>query len=156
MADRQHQDQHPNYDRLDALFRGDVYADRLGATLDDWGGGWSRVRWTPTTGHHNFGDIVHGGAVFSAGDVAFSVASNSWGRRAVALSVDTHFLAAPDAGVELIAVGRERSRTRRTGSYQIEVSADERPVASLHCMVYRMDAWFFGEDEWPEGWRRTH
>lgn len=149
-------DAHPNYDRLDELFRGDRYAAGLGAELLDWGGGWSRVRYVPIEDHHNFGGIVHGGAVFSVGDVAFSIASNSWGRRAVALAIDTHFLAAPTLGRSIEAEARERSRTRRTASYQIELTDGQHPVASLHAMVYRLPAWFFAEDDWPEDWRATH
>lgn len=147
---------HPNRERLDALFRDDRYAATLGIELDDWGGGWSRVRYTAVADHHNFGDIAHGGSVFSVGDVAFSIASNSWGRRAVALTIDTHFLAAPTVGTALVAEATERARTRRTASYQIEVRDGERPVASLHAMVYRLDDWFFGEEAWPEAWRRSH
>lgn len=150
-------EQHPNYDRLDELFRADRYASGLGAELIDWGGGWARVAWTPDAGHRNFGELVHGGAVFSLGDVAFSVASNSWGRRAVALSIDTHFLAAPELGVSIVADARERARSRRTASYQIELAtSDGAPVASLHAMVYRLSGWFFGEDAWPDDWRAAH
>lgn len=148
--------EHPNYERLDELFRGDRYAAGMGVEILDWGGGWSRVRYAPTDEHHNFGGIVHGGAVFSVGDVAFSIASNSWGRRAVALTIDTHFLAAPVIGQPIVAEANERSRTRRTASYQIELTHDDGPVASLHAMVYRLPKWFFGEDAWPEDWLRTH
>lgn len=147
---------HPNRERLDDLFRADRYAAGLGIELEDWGGGWSRVRYTAVDDHHNFGGIAHGGSVFSVGDVAFSIASNSWGRRAVALTVDTHFLAAPEPGTALVAEARERSRTQRTASYQIEVTGDGRPVASLHAMVYRLDSWFFGSDAWPSSWRDHH
>lgn len=149
-------DDHPNYDRLDELFRGDRYASGLGTELLDWGGGWARVRYVPTGEHHNFGGVVHGGAVFSVGDVAFSVASNSWGRGAVALAIDTHYLAAPTLGSPVTAEATERSRTRRTASYQIELSDEAGPVASLHAMVYRLPKWFFGEDAWPDEWVASH
>lgn len=148
--------QHPNRERLDALFRSDAYAGKMGVELLDWGGGWSRVRWTPEEQDENFGGVVHGGAVFSAGDVAFSIASNSWGRRAVALTVDTHFLGAPTPGLPVEAIGRERKRTRRTASYLIEVTAEGAAIASLHAMVYRLSDWFFGIDAWPADWLESH
>lgn len=149
--------EHPNVDRLDRLFRSDAFAGLLGIELVEWSGGSAEVRFTPSEGHHNFGGVTHGGAVFSVGDVAFSVASNSWGRRAVALAIDTHFLAAPTPGEPLTARATERSRSRRTASYQIEVAAaDGTPVASLHAMVYRLHTWFFGEDAWPDAWREAH
>jgi len=135
------------------LFRGDRFAASIGATLEDWGPGWSRVRWTPGPEHTNFAGSVHGGALFTFGDVAFAVACNSWGPQAVALSVDAHFLAAVEPGTELVATGTERSRTRRTGSYHLDVHAGDRQVASLHAMAYRSSVWHLGEDAWPDAWR---
>lgn len=148
--------QHPNHPALDELFRGDGFGRLLGAELQDWGGGWARVGWTPHDEHVNFGGVVHGGAVFGVGDYAFAVASNSWGRVAVALTVDVQFLCGVQSGVTLTAEARERSRSRRTGAYLIEVRDPERLVASLHAMVYRVDAWHLGEDAWDEGWRASN
>ena len=149
-------DEHPNRDRLDELFRADPYALQLGISIEDWGGGWCRARYEPVEEHHNFAGIAHGGSVFSVGDVAFSVASNSWGRRAVALTVDTHYLAVPEVGTGLVAEARERSRTRRTASYQVEIGDPRGAVASLHAMVYRLESWFFGEESWPDDWVEAH
>ena len=144
---------HPNRGALTELFGRDTFAASLGATLDDWGTGWARVRWTPGQDHRNFAGTVHGGALVSVADVAFAVACNSWGRAAVALQVDTHFLDAARAGEHLVATATERSRSRRTGSYQLDVHAGGRLVASLHAMAYRTSAWHLGEDAWPAAWR---
>jgi acyl-CoA thioesterase len=147
---------HPNWPDLDRLFRGDGFARGMGAELDDWGGGWSRVGWTPSAEHLNFGGVVHGGAVFGVGDYAFAVASNSWGRVAVALSVEVQFLRGVQPDTPLVAEGHERSRSRRTGAYLIEVRGPEQLVASLHAMVYRIDAWHLGADAWDEAWRASN
>lgn len=144
---------HPNRAAMDALFRSDAFADRNDLELADWGCGWADVAFVPTPRHENFMGLVHGAAIFAAGDVAFSVACNSWGRHAVALSVDVQFLTAPPAGAGLVAQARERSRTRRTGAYLIEVLAEDRLVASLHAMAHRRSAWHLGEEAWPEAWR---
>jgi acyl-CoA thioesterase len=150
-------EQVPNRAELDALFRGDGWAEHAGVLLDDWGGGWARVVYVPEPSHRNFGGVVHGGAVFTAGDVAFAVASNSWGRAAVALSIDTHFLAAPAVGEPLTVIASERNRTRRTASYDIVATApDDSPVATWHAMVFRLGRWHLGEDAWPVDWRATH
>lgn len=149
-------DRHPNADRLDELFRSDAYMGALGLVVEDWRGGWARVGWLPGAGHRNFSGLVHGGAIFSLGDAAFALASNSWGRVAVALTIEAHYLAAPQPGSVLRAEATERSRTRRTASYLIEVSAPERLVASLHAMVFRTERWHFGEDAWPHDWRAAH
>lgn len=147
---------HPNRGAMDTMFRGDAFAGRAGLELADWGCGWADVAFVPTAAHHNFMGLVHGAAIFAAGDVAFSVACNSWGRQAVALSVEVQFLAAPPAGAGLVAQARERSRTRRTGAYLIDVVADDQLVASLHAMAHRRSAWHLGEDAWPDQWRAQH
>lgn len=148
----------PNGDRLDRLFRADPYMTDLGMDLVSWAGGTATVRWTPGDHHRNFAGTVHGGALFSLADAAFAVASNSWGRICVALTVEIHYLDAPDVGVELEAVARERSRGRRSASHLIEVrptGADEL-VASFHAMVHRTGRWHLGEDAWPDDWRAAH
>ena len=143
----------PNAEALDAVFEAEPFARTIGAELVGWGPGWARIEWTPTDDHRNFAGTVHGGALFTLGDSAFAVSCNSWGRAAVALSVDVHFLAAVRPGERLVATGVERSRTRRTGSYAIDVHTGDRQVASLHAMAYRTGQWHLGEDAWPESWR---
>jgi acyl-CoA thioesterase len=149
----------PARDRLDAHFRADPYLAELGAELVSWSGGHAVVRWVPGERHENFAGFVHGGALFSLADLAFSYASNSWGRIAVASTVEIQFLAAPTVGAALVAEGRERVRRGRSGSYLIEVRAEDDPdnlVASFHAMVHRTRRWHFGEDAWPADWRDRH
>jgi acyl-CoA thioesterase len=146
-----------NHAALDALFRSDPFAGLLAATLEDWGGGWARVRYTPVEAHVSFLGATHGGATFSVADYAFGVASNSWGRMAMGLSMDVHFVAAPAGGEELLAESRERTRTHRTSSHLVEVTGEGgRPIASVHAMVFRTAAWLLGEEAWSPRWRATH
>lgn len=149
-------DEHPNREALDALFRSDAHARRLGAELVDWGGGWAEVALDPDDTHVNFAGSVHGGVLFSLADLAFAVACNAWGRASVALTVEVHFLAAAVPGTRLLATARERSLTRRTGSYLLEVHAEGTLVASLHAMAYRTGRWHLGEDAWTDHWRASH
>lgn len=143
----------PNHEALDAVFRGDAYAGTLGAELVGWDCGWSEVAFTPGEEHLNFGGVIHGGAVFGLGDYAFAVASNSWGRMAVALTVEVQYLRGVRPQAALVARATERSRTRRTGAYLIEVHDGDELAASLHAMVYRQERWHLGEDAWPQDWR---
>lgn len=145
--------EYPNREAMWEVFRGDRLAASLGIQLDAWGPGWARASWTPSEEHHNFGGSVHGGALFTLGDVVFAVACNSWGRQAVALTVDAHFLGVASAGQQLTAKATERSRTRRTGSYHLDVHAGGVHVASLHAMAHRTSRWHLGEDAWPADWR---
>lgn len=142
---------------LDGIFRNDAYRDALGAELEEWAGGWARVRYDVPSRHANFNGGLHGGAVFSVADAAFGVASNSWGRIAVALTMDAHFLAAPRIGEVLLAESQERSRTRGTASHLVEVTgAGGRQIASVHAMVHRTGRWHLGEEAWSQEWREAH
>lgn len=146
----------PNHDRLDALFRSDTFAGTLGVDVLDWGLGWADAGLTPTDAHRNFVGSVHGGLLFAIGDVAFSIACNSYGRLALGLTVDTQFLSAPPDAHRLLARARERSLTGRTGAYLIEILAGHKLVASVHAMAFRTSSWHFGEHAWDSGWRRDH
>ena len=146
-----------NRQQLDALFRADPFARALGAEIVEWGDGKARVRYPPTPAHLNFLGGVHGGAIYAAADVALSVASNSWGRQCVAISIEAHYLKPARAGDLLIAEAEEESRSRRLGSYRMSVhDTAGRLVASLHALGFRTDSWHLGETAWPEEWRCTY
>lgn len=147
-----------NRSRLEAVFQSDAYLSELGAKLVEWEGGRAVFRLAPEPHHLNFVGSVHGGALFSLADAALGVACNSWGRICVALTVDTQFLSAPLAGDVLVATALERSRTRRTASYAIDViSQDDGTLrAGFLAMTFRTGRWHLGEDAWPQEWRAVH
>lgn len=58
-----------------------------------------------------------------------------------------------------LADARERSRTRRTASYLIEVAPESDPaalVASFQAMAYRTDRWHLGPRDWSAEWKAEH
>jgi acyl-CoA thioesterase len=146
-----------NRARLEAVFQSDAYADDVGARLVEWDGGRAVCRLAPEARHLNFVGSVHGGALFSLADSALAVACNSWGRLCVALSIETQFLSAPVDEV-LVATAVERSRTRRTAAYAIDVTSEAEGTlrATFQAMAFRTGRWHLGEDAWPEEWRATH
>jgi acyl-CoA thioesterase len=146
-----------NRSGLEAVFQSDAYVNEVGAKLVEWDGGRAVFRLAPEPRHLNFVGSMHGGALFSLADAALGVASNSWGRVCVALTIETQFLSAPVAEV-LIATAVERSRTRRTASYAIDVTSEDDGAlrASFQAMTFRTGRWHLGEDAWPEEWRATH
>jgi acyl-CoA thioesterase len=148
----------PNRARLEAMFRDDAYVKGLDAELVEWGGGRAVYRLAVEAGHMNFVGSVHGGALFSLADCALGVASNSWGRVSVALTIEVQYLSAGLAGETLRATCVERSRTRRTASFAIDVvsEADGTLRASFQAMCFRTGRWHLGDDAWPDDWRATH
>ncbi len=148
---------HPGRAALDALFRADPHARHLGIELVDWGLGWAEVRATPTDQDGNFLGSLHGGYVFSLADVALSYASNSWGRRSLALSTEIHYLRPAAAGAPMRAIARCRHRSRRIAAFGVEVlDAADRLVASLQGLNYRTDEWHLGAASWPDEWREAY
>ncbi|MCP5026032.1 MAG: phenylacetic acid degradation protein PaaD [Actinomycetia bacterium] len=144
---------HENRAELDALFRADTLARTLNLELVDWSGGEARVTGTPTEEHCNFLGGVHGGFLYSAADVAMSVASNSWGRAAVAVSIDMQYAAGARPGDVLEFAATEQTRSRRIGNYRLVVVRGERTIATATGLTYRTDDWLLGAEAWSDHWR---
>ncbi|HEY1329763.1 MAG TPA: hydroxyphenylacetyl-CoA thioesterase PaaI [Casimicrobiaceae bacterium] len=76
-----------------------------------------RVRSDMVNGHA----ICHGGFVFALADSTFAFACNTYNANTVAQGCAIEYLAPAHEGDLLTAVGCERSRSGRTGVYDIEV-----------------------------------
>lgn len=88
--------------------------------------------------HLNFGDLAHGGVIFSLADCAFSLASNGPGRLAVA--VDTHLVipAASHQGDVLTARAEQVSLGNKLATYRVLVAKnDDTVVGHFTGTVYR-------------------
>jgi acyl-CoA thioesterase len=143
---------------LDNLFRGNPYLKHLGAEIDDWGLGWARTKLTPGDDSGNIVGTTHGGIVVGLADAAFETACNSYGRQCVAIELSTHFVAASEIGTPLVAEATEVSRSRRLGSYRVEVSDESKHtiVATVLALAYRTDDWHLGADRYPPDWRARY
>ncbi len=121
----------------------DFFARSLGIEILEIRPGYSRVGMPIAPYMVNGLKIAHGGAIFSLGDFAFAAASNSYGQVAVALSMDIHFLRAPETGAYLTAEALEVRRGRRTGLYRISViESSGRQIAEMHGMAFIKDEEF--------------
>jgi acyl-CoA thioesterase len=104
------------------MYARDHAAQALGIAVDEIEPGAAVCRMTVR------GDMVqghatcHGGVVFTLADTAFAYACNAYNRVTVALGAEITFVAPARAGEVLIATARERSRTGRTGVYDVEVT----------------------------------
>ncbi len=87
-----------------------------------------RVREDMTNGFH----ITHGGLVFALADTAFAIACNEDDTVTVAAGADITFLKSTVAGQTLTATAVRRTRSGRTGLYDVSV-VDEHgePVAEF-------------------------
>ncbi|MBT4010337.1 MAG: hotdog fold thioesterase [Actinobacteria bacterium] len=81
------------------MFVNDPVAKKLGANLLEWGSGKATVELAINKYHTNFLGSGHGGVLFTLGDIAFSYACNSYGRKSLAIhvSLDYHRVASGSA-----------------------------------------------------------
>ena len=86
----------------------------------------------------NMYNRAHGGAVFALIDEAFETASQTRGTIAVALNVNVTYVSSPDAATTLRAEAREISCTRKTATFQIQVTDKSQDlIATCQAVVYR-------------------
>ncbi len=108
-------------DTIATLAPRDRFASQLGAQLMAAEVGRVVLRLGVVGEHLNCYGFCHGGVIFGLADSAFALASNAQGEVAVAIDAHITFSTAVREGEVLVATATELSRTRRTGSYRIEV-----------------------------------
>jgi acyl-CoA thioesterase len=115
----------------------DPYAERIGAELIEIRPGWARVTMRLDQGHVNFMGMIHGGVIFSLADVAFGAAANSFGTKAMALSVGIDFLAAADVSDVLNGEVELVTRAGKMGFYRMQVTdSSGKMIAQCHGWAY--------------------
>lgn len=86
----------------------------------------------------NIYDRAHGGAIFALIDEAFETACQTHGTIAVALNVNVTYIASPKDGSRLRAEAREKSRTKKTATYDINVyGPDRKLLATCQALAFR-------------------
>jgi acyl-CoA thioesterase len=124
-------------EQIARFFDRDKLAKLLGIELVEVSPGQATTRMTIQEKHYNAVNITHGGAIFTLADFAFAVACNSYGTVAVAVNVNISYLKATSKGT-LTARAREISKSKRLGTYHIEVSDETGEiVASFQGTAYR-------------------
>ena len=124
-------------DDLKRFVERDSFAKHLGIEMLDYGDGSAGARMEVKAHHLNSAGSLHGGAIFSLADAAFSAASNSHGTLAVAITVSTSFCKAVTKGT-LIAEAREVAISPKLATYLIDVKDEAGGlIAQLQGTVYR-------------------
>ena len=87
---------------------------------------------------NNIYDRAHGGAVFALIDEAFETAGQTDGTIAVALNVNVTYVSSPEPGVRLRAEAKRVSQTKKTASYDINVTDEKKDlIATCSALAYR-------------------
>jgi len=112
-------------------FAGDVFPQSLGITLEELSPGHSKVSMVLAPHMVNFHNIGHGGAIFTLADTAFGLASNSRGKKAVALTVTINYISPAVPGARLTATASEQCVQKKTAVYDITVADENNRVIAL-------------------------
>jgi len=117
----------------------DAFAKLLGIRIIEAAPGYAKTAMDLTDDLKNGAGIAHGGAVFTLADLALAVASNSYGRLALAVTSTITYVR-PGTGSTLYAEAREISCASKMATYAITIS-NESGVAVAACQgtVYRKD-----------------
>lgn len=113
------------------MYQRDQAAQALGITLEAIGPGFARCRMRVRDDMVQGHGTCHGGLTFTLADTAFAYACNAYNRATVALGAEIAFLAPARVGDVLDATARERSRSGRTGIYDVEVSNGDGTAIAL-------------------------
>ena len=122
-------------------FERDKYAKSLGIVLDELTDDTIQMHMQLREDMFNWFDRLHGGAIYSLADAAFSVLANNNNNLSVALDCSISFHVSPDPGTILIVEGETLSATRRTAAYLFKIYVEKdktrRLVSTMKSVSYR-------------------
>lgn len=122
------------------MFAADRASQALGMRVERVAPGRAMLSMTVRDDMINGHATCHGGIIFVLADSAFAFACNSYNHRTVAQGCSIEYLAPAHAGDVLQASAVERSRSGRTGVYDIDVCDQHgRTVALFRGKSYRID-----------------
>jgi acyl-CoA thioesterase len=104
-----------------AMYEQDHASQSLGMHIVEVRPGYARLAMQVREDMVNGHQICHGGLIFTLADSAFAFACNTYDLVTVAAAGTIEFLLAGRLGDELTATAEERTRSKRTGVYDVAV-----------------------------------
>ena len=108
----------------------DKFAQFVGIRVIKAENGYAEATVTLNERHKNGLNIAHGGIIFTLADLAFAAASNSHGKKAVAIEASISYIKAIDSGT-LTAVAEEVGLGKKLGRYIVKIYNDKREICAL-------------------------
>ena len=93
--------------------------------------GKAKVEMVVTEDMLNAAGVCQGGVIFSLADFAFAVASNSYGKIALAVEAHIYFSNPAFKGEKLLAEAYEKDKKEKTGLYCVEVRKEDGSLVAL-------------------------
>ena len=127
-------------DDLERFVEQDAFARHLGVEMLEYGDGRATARLVVQPKHLNSAGTLHGGAIFSLADAAFSAAANSHGVLALSIDASISYFQAVTGGA-LTAEAHEVARNPKLATYLIDVRDEAGAlIAHFRGTVYRKSA----------------
>jgi acyl-CoA thioesterase len=104
-----------------AMYEQDRASQALGMRVLEVRPGYARLAMKVREDMVNGHQLCHGGLIFTLADSAFAFACNTYDLVTVASSGTIEFLLSGQLGDELTATAEERTRSKRTGVYDVSV-----------------------------------
>ena len=121
------------------LYRRDNASQQAGMTLESVAPGQSAVTMTVRDDMVQGHNTCHGGFMFALADSAFAFACNTYNKPTVAMGCSIDYVAPALLGDVLTATARERSRSGRTGNYDVDIhDQNGRLIALFHGKAYQI------------------
>ncbi|MFM2393674.1 MAG: hypothetical protein RLZZ546_1656 [Bacteroidota bacterium] len=124
---------------VNKMYSEDAFSQWLGISIDETGEGYCKISMEIRSEMLNGFGIAHGGITYSLADSAFAFSCNSRGMHAVSIETAISHMIALRAGDKLMAIAKEKSRSRKIGFYEIEVFRDQELVALFKGTCYVKD-----------------
>lgn len=120
-------------------FDRDRFAAHVGGKLLKVEPGYALAKMEVGDRHLNAANIIHGGALFTLGDLAVAAASNAHGQVAVGISANILFFK-PSKGKVLFAEAKESSFSRKIANYHVKIYDDNgEDIAQLNITCYKKE-----------------
>ncbi|RSD27273.1 hydroxyphenylacetyl-CoA thioesterase PaaI [Mesobacillus subterraneus] len=118
--------------------KADPYANFLGIKIENIEEGKAVVSISVKENMLNFHGAANGGLIFSLADVAFAIASNSYGQTSVGINVSINYMKAAMLGDSLTATAEEVSKNPKLALYRLTVCNQHNEIIAVaDGMVYR-------------------
>lgn len=124
----------------DYIYQNDRLFKFLEAKITDVGEGFAEVEMTVKDCHLNAAGVCQGGVIFTLADLAFALASNSYGTVALSIKSSITYVKSAKLGDRLIAKATEFHRSKSLASYHVIITNGKGDkVAFFEGTVYRFD-----------------
>jgi acyl-CoA thioesterase len=112
-------------------FETDKFAQSLGIVLDALTDQTIQMHMVLREDMNNWFNRLHGGAIYSLADAAFSLLANNNSHIAVALECSITYHASPDPDTTLVVYGETLSASKRTASYLFKIFMEKGETPTL-------------------------